>query len=250
MAECDKRVLIATLGLSPGAVTTSFDLLTRHLRDTTGKGAIHKLVCLALPSRDGSGKIPNAVRELHDPSRIMTGFDRFVRDEVSCEEVEVCPLNIPHRDLQKDQEAGEFLRLCLREMFAHPNPIVKQSAPADLTCDQTWDVWVSLSGGRKVMSSLASVAAMMTGLGDKCYQAMLEPPDTDMRFEQLMTETDEKVIKQALHPNGAVFLKVPSLTPPTWHRTLIERAWSICGATTAVCASAVSDVVTKVIAGE
>lgn len=229
----EEVILIATMGKTPGAVTTSMDLLAeRGLAATT---VITLMTPFHLKSADTAIAYEPRVdaNELHnqDAKRIPRDYYTYVAQEVASSyyfedrgfprKVDLRPyvLNIPHSDLSDDMEALDFFRLCLREMLKY-DP--EQDGAA---------VYVGIAGGRKAMAAMAMLAATMTGWGGNVFQAVVtEKVEEAWRaLCEAGARISAQMVRDALHPGSddAWYLGVPVKLPPPLQRALRARAGTV-----------------------
>lgn len=219
------RVLIATLGKSPGAVTTSVDVLVRWLREEAADRLqvapdevapehyqLDRLVCLMLPAIETSVTLPNPHDSLCDSTLAGDDYQHYLERHFSRRDGETgltyyeqhyaftrplqCePLvaRLPHNDLRSREDAREFLRVCLKAFEAWP------------ACEH--EVHVGIAGGRKAMSALAELAAVCMGARGGCFQAIAADAENEYTYEQLRG-ADEDTVLRALHPEQAHYLPV------------------------------------------
>jgi len=216
----EEVILIATMGKTPGAVTTSMDLLAkRGLAATT-------VITLMTPFHRKSAGTATAyerprvdANELHDPDpkRIPLDYHTYVAQEVASSyyfedrgfprKVDLRPyvLNIPHSDLSNNIEALDFFRLCLREMLIYdPN-------------QEGARVYVGIAGGRKAMAAMAMLfQAVVTEKVEKAWGELCEPG----------ARITAQMVQDALHPgrDKAWYLPVQMPLPQDLSRDLRKAA--------------------------
>ena len=213
----EEVILIATMGKTPGAVTTSMDLLADR-----GKAAT-TVVTLMTPFHRKSADTATAYEsrpdasELHDPDpkRIPRDYHTYVAQQVEHgyysdrysfpRKVDLKPyvLNIPHSDLGNDKEALDFFRLCLREMLKYdPN---QEGAP----------VYVGIAGGRKAMAAMAMLAATMTGWGGNVFQAVVTEKVEEAwgALGKPGARVTREMLHDALHPESGDAWYLPIQMP-------------------------------------
>jgi len=205
-----KSVLIATMGTEPGAVTTAVDLLAARTPDPV---KIDRLVVLMTPCNETDGAphevLPANALCTDDEDRIRDREWGMVKDEFSTQaryghqcyyvsrrgfgappELDARVLNIPHDDLTDPNEAFDFLRLCISEILRHKDDK-----------DVSWDIHVSISGGRKSMSAMALQAAIMTGCAANTYQAVVSR-DVEQEEREVVERgaKDNAQLERVMHP--------------------------------------------------
>lgn len=202
-------VLIASLGDSPGAVTTSIDLL-----HSVEQVQIAKLVVLMPPRAETAGGVGCETvsdrwlpaPQLHcDEKPRRRAYCDYIAPELSGSpkrasyyerelgwpkaiEAVARVVNIANDDIKCQPQALEFFRLCLREILAHKD---------------THDVYVGIAGGRTSMSSLLLTAALLAGVGGNAFCAVV-PSGLARDAEQLADASPEER-DRSLHPGDSAW---------------------------------------------
>ncbi|HIE30406.1 TPA: hypothetical protein EYP66_24360 [Candidatus Poribacteria bacterium] len=192
MSEERKSVLIASLGMGPGVITSAVDALRKELGENF---SLEKVVTLSTIGRDIAYKDPRSGEVIPEgfTNILIKEFEQNYRDGI--EYIYIC---IDYSDMDYPKACDQFLATACQQIDKYHN--------------DDYDVYVSLAGGRKSMAGILSVAAQFYGAKMLFHVAI-----TNERERQVIEEhgSDLNYIlrnrDRILHPSSAKLVKLPFL---------------------------------------
>jgi CRISPR-associated protein (TIGR02584 family) len=200
-----KCVLVATLGKSPGIVTTAIDALWYW------KGLqVAQVHCLALPCpgagfrfADGGGADPllregDRIPKLHEKLSLLVseldppyGHNFYAQTHGWTLKVEWRVVNLKTDDLLTEPDNLRFFQACAQVLVEAEHAAAREGAEA----------WLCIAGGRKSMSALAHTAAVFLTPSVKVCHA-------------IVSNTTEDKADPVMHPgrDNSSLIELPSLT--------------------------------------
>ncbi len=194
MSEERKSVLISSLGMGPGVVTSAVDALQKKLAENL---SLEKVVTLSTLGKDIAYKEPRSGEVIPE------GFTNILIEEFEQnygDEIEYIPICIDYPDMDYPKACDQFLATACQQ--------INKYHEAD------YDVYVSLAGGRKSMAGILSVAAQFYGAKMLFHVAI-----TNDRERQTIEEHGSELSyirrnrnrDKILHPSSAQLVKLPFL---------------------------------------
>lgn len=190
MNEDKKKVLITSLGMAPGVVTTAVDVLQKEV------GEIDKVVTLSTSAKGICRKDSNEKVIATPGGRVELLIHEFKR----CYEgkIEYEPDCIKKSDLAVAKACKNFFELACNQIDQHN--------------ENNYDVYVSLAGGRKSMSGIMTLATQFFGAEMLFHIAITNRNQRDKiddKGSNLSYVRSKR--NDMLHPDSAELVELPFL---------------------------------------